>query len=301
MNANADKPSKILLTTDFSESASCALPYAVGLARRHGAELVILHVIVGDSEYVKDREIFKTYQRVSRENATEQLASIEFAGEKDIIIHREITTGWSAKDGIVDFAKAEKPDLIIISTHGHGVVGRFFLGSVARSVTAEAPCPVLCVKCGESGMLDENREEIQIARIMVPIDLSEESRVALKLAVKYAKAYQAELHLMYVVHVDVPEALLSDDSKECFELDEKLHSRIYQRLQNFHREVDPGVEKFVTMVEKGSPAKQIARYAGSQAVDLIILSRKGLGRTPYTLGGVVGGVLHEANCPTLVI
>lgn len=301
MNANADKPSKILLTTDFSESASCALPYAVGLARRHGAELVILHVIVGDSEYVKDREIFKTYQRVSRENATEQLASLEFAGEKDIIIHREITTGWSAKDGIVDFAKAEKPDLIIISTHGHGVVGRFFLGSVARSVTAEAPCPVLCVKCGESGMLDENREEIQIARIMVPIDLSEESRVALKLAVKYAKAYQAELHLMYVVHVDVPEALLSDDSKECFELDEKLHSRIYQRLQNFHREVDPGVEKFVTMVEKGSPAKQIARYAGSQAVDLIILSRKGLGRTPYTLGGVVGGVLHEANCPTLVI
>ncbi len=301
MNQNTVVPAKILLTTDFSESASCALPYALGLAKRHGSELIVLHVIAGDSEYVKDRDIYKSYQRISREKAFEQLAAIEFAGKDDIKIRREITTGWSAKDGIVDFAKAEKPDLIIISTHGHGVVGRFFLGSVARSVTAEAPCPVLCVKCGESGMLDEKREEIHIERIMVPVDLSEDSRVALKLAVGYAKAYRAQLHLIYVVHVDVPPALLSDDSKEFFELDKKLHSRIYERLQAFHREVDPDVEKVVTMVEKGSPAKQIARYAESHEVDLILLSRKGLGRTPYTLGGVVGRLLHEANCPTLVI
>ena len=60
MNKNAVKPAKILLTTDFSESASCALPYALGLARRHDSELVVLHVIVGDSEYVKDRDIHKS-------------------------------------------------------------------------------------------------------------------------------------------------------------------------------------------------------------------------------------------------
>jgi len=301
MNMNTVVPAKILLTTDFSESAACALPYAMGLAKRHGSELVVLHVIAGESEYVQERDIYKSYQRISREKAFEQMASIEFAGEEDIKIRREIATGWAAKDGIVDFAKAEKPDLIVISTHGHGVVGRFFLGSVARSVTAEAPCPVLCVKCGESGMLDENREELKIERIMVPIDLSEESRAALKLAVEYAKVYRAQLHLIYVVHVDVPQAVLSDDTKELFELDEKLHSQIYQRLQAFHHEVDPGVEKVETMVEKGSPAKQIARYAESHSGDLIILSRKGLGRTPYTLGGVVGRLLHETNCPTLVI
>ena len=301
MNKNSVKPAKILLTTDFSESASCAFPYALGLAKRHNSELVILHVIAGDSEYVKDREVFQSYQRISKEKAFAQLASIEFAGSEDIQFRREIATGWSAKDGIIGFAKAEKPDLIIISTRGHGVVGRFFLGSVARSVTAEAPCPVLCVKCDELGMLDEKKVEIQIARIMVPVDLSEESRVALKLAVEYAKAYQAQLHLMYVVHVDIPETILSDDAKGFFELDEKLHSHIYTRLQEFHREVDPGVEKVVTLVEKGSPAKQIARYAESHAVDMILLSRKGLGRTPHTLGGVVGSLLHEAHCPTLVI
>lgn len=301
MNANAVEPSKVLLTTDFSESASCALPYAMGLAKRHGSELIVLHVVAGDSEYVKDSEFFKSYQRESREKAFAKMKHIEFAGNKDLNIRREITTGWSAKDGIVDFAKAEKPDLIVISTHGHGVVGRFFLGSVARSVTAEAPCPVLCVKCSGSGMLDDKREEINIERIMVPVDLSEDSRVALKLAVEYTQAYKAQLHLMYVVHVDVPKALLSDDSMELFELDEKLHSRINTRLQDFHREVDPDVEKVVTLVEKGLPAKQIAYYAESNSVDLIIMSRKGLGRTPHTLGGVVGRLLHEAPCPILVI
>lgn len=301
MNKNGINPAKILLTTDFSESASCAFPFAMGLAKRHNSELVILHVIAGDSEYVKDREIFHSYQRMSQEKAFGQLARIELGGNDDIKIRREITTGWSAKDGIIDFAKAEEPDLIIISTHGHGVIGRFFLGSVARSVTADAPCPVLCVKCDESGMLDEKREEIQIARILVPIDLSEESRGALKLAAEYAKTYNAQLHLMYVVHVDVPMALFSDDTAGYFELDDKLHSLIYKRLQEFHREVGPGVERVVSLVEKGAPAKQIARYAESHEVDLIILSRKGLGRTPHTLGGVVGSLLHEASCPTLVI
>ena len=301
MSANAIKPSKILLTTDFSESASCAFPYAMGLAKRHSSELVVLHVIPGQSEYVKDSEILKSYERISRENASEQLARIEFAGENDIPVRREITTAWSAKDGIIAFAKAEKPDLIVISTHGHGMVARLFLGSVARSVIAESPCPVLCVKCSGSGMLDEKREAIRIEKIMVPIDFSEDSRTAFKMAVEKAKEYDSQLHLMYVAHVDIPKELLTDDSRQYIELDETLHSHIYKRLQVFYREVDPSVEKVVTLVKKGSPAKQIAHYAESQSMDLIIMSRRGMGKNTYTLGGVVGRLLHETPCPTLVI
>ena len=301
MSTNAVKPSKILLTTDFSESASCAFPYAVGLTRSHGSELIVLHVITGHSEYIEDSELLKSYEKIVHEKAFEHLTRLKLAGDNDIKVRREIVSAWSAKDGIIAFAKAEKPDLIVISTHGHGFVAQLILGSVARSVIAAAPCPVLCVKCTDSGMLDDKEQEIRIARIMVPVDLSEDSRTALKLAIEYAKTYDAQLHLMYVVHVDVPPVLLSDGSTQLFELDEKLHSSISKRLQEFQREVDPGIEKVVTMVEKGSPAKRIAHYTESHSVDLIILSRKGLGRTPHALGCVVGRLLHEVHCPTLVI
>jgi nucleotide-binding universal stress UspA family protein len=298
---NAVKPAKILLTTDFSDNATCAFQYAVRLARRHGSELVVLHVVTGHSEYLEDNELLRSYEKIARERATARLARLEFGSDTGINVRREITCAWSAKEGILAFAQKEKPDLIVISTHGHRLVARMFLGSVARSVITEAPCPVLCVRCDECGMLDERTEEIQIGRILVPVDLSEQSRTALKLGIEFARTYDAQLHLMYVVHVDVPSDLLSEDSTRYFDLDDDLHSHISSQLDAFHREVATGVTKVVTMVAKGSPAKRIAEYAASHEVDLITLSRKGLGGTPHGLGCVAGRLLHDACCPTLVV
>jgi len=301
MSRNTARPSQILVTTDFSGNASCAFPYASSLAKIHGSQLTILHVVTGHSEYLPDNEIIKSYEQVIRKEALARLAGLEIPGQNGIRVRREITSAWSAKDGILEFAAAVKPDLIVMSTHGHRLAARLILGSVARSVIAAAPCPVLCVKCAREGMVVDRQGVIRIARILVPIDLSEESRLALNLAVAFVKTYDAQLHLMYVVHIDVPPALITDGTSQNFEVDEVMHSRISMRLQEFQREVDPGIEKVVTMVEKGSPAKRIAHYADSQAIDLIIVSRRGLGKTSHSLGCVAGRLLREAQCPTLVI
>ncbi len=301
MSRKTATPSQILVTTDFSGNASCAFPYASGLARRHGSQLTILHVVTGHSEYLPDSEIAKSYEQTVRKEALARLAGLEIPGQNGIRVRREIASAWSAKDGIIEFATAAKPDLIVMSTHGHRLAARLILGSVARGVIAAAPCPVLCVKCAGAGMLVDRQGGIRIERLLVPIDLSEESRAALNLAVAYVKTYGAQLHLMYVVHVDVPPALVIGGSSHQFEIDEAMHSRISARLQEFQREVDPGIERVVTMVEKGSPAKRVAHYAESHAIDLIIVSRKGLGKTSYSLGSVAGRLLHEAHCPTLVI
>ena len=301
MSQNAAEPALILLTTDFSENAACAYPHAVSLARRHGAELTILHVVTGHSDYLADSEILRSYEKIIRDKATERLAHLELPGQDGLQVRREIVSAWSAKDGIVAYAQEVKPDLIVLSTHGHRLAARLILGSVANSVIGMAPCPVLCVRCGGKGMLNDAGGAIRILRILVPVDLSEESRAALHLAVDFVKNHAAQLHLMYVVHVDVPLALIADDAQPKFDVDQRMHSRISSKLQDFHREVDPGIEKVVTMVEKGSPAKRIAHYAESNSVDLIIVSRKGLGKTSHALGCVAGRLLHEAHCPILVM
>ena len=64
--------------------------------------------------------------------------------------------------------------------------------------------------------------------------------------------------------------------------------------------MDPAIDRVVSLVEKGSPAKQIARYAQAFEMDMIVLSRKGLGDSPHALGGVVERLLHDAPCPMLV-
>lgn len=299
MSPNAAEPARILLTTDFSENAACAYPYAVSLARHHAAELTILHVVTGHSDCLADSEILRSYERVIRDKATERLAHLELPGLNGLRVRREIVSAWSAKDGIVAYAQEMKPDLIVLSTHGHRLAARLILGSVANSVSGTAPCHVLCVRCGGEGMLNDADGSVRILRILVPVDLSKESRAALQLAVDFVKNHAAQLHLMYVVHVEVPLALIAVDAQPRFDVDQKLHSRISNKLQDFHREVDPGIEKVITMVEKGSPAKRIAHYAASNSVDLIIVSRKGLGKTSRALGCAAGRLLHEAHCPIL--
>jgi nucleotide-binding universal stress UspA family protein len=50
-----------------------------------------------------------------------------------------------ARESIVEAARAEKADLVVMSTHGYGGFERLILGSVAATIAREAPCSVLLV------------------------------------------------------------------------------------------------------------------------------------------------------------
>ena len=49
-------------------------------------------------------------------------------------------------EAIVDVARSEQVDMVVVGSHGRGVVGRFFVGSVSEYVVRHAPCPVLVVR-----------------------------------------------------------------------------------------------------------------------------------------------------------
>jgi nucleotide-binding universal stress UspA family protein len=54
--------------------------------------------------------------------------------------------GGVALEQIARTARRQRPDLIVMGTHGRTGVARFFLGSVAARVAATAACPVLTVR-----------------------------------------------------------------------------------------------------------------------------------------------------------
>jgi nucleotide-binding universal stress UspA family protein len=137
---------KIIHPTDFSECAEQARVLAVDLARALGAELIFLHVAVDAAPYregfmsVPEMERFFANQREWARQALEERAT-EARG-RGVAALAHLVTGAPAKE-IVEAARREGADLIVIGTHGRNALERFFLGSVADKVVRTAHCAVV--------------------------------------------------------------------------------------------------------------------------------------------------------------
>lgn len=134
---------KILFPTDFSTSSDAALKYATTLAKERGAKLSIVHVEEPPAAYgggemyygLPDPDVAALKKMLEAIQPTDPLVPFE---------HR-LVTGLPARE-IVELAKEEGVDLIVMGTHGRTGLGRLLMGSVAEAVVRRAPCPVLTFK-----------------------------------------------------------------------------------------------------------------------------------------------------------
>jgi nucleotide-binding universal stress UspA family protein len=145
----------ILLPTDFSECAECALPYATQLARAAGARLVCLYVVepmmppVGYAPVAEPLPAVDVSEQLqqSAERELPKLAEREECAGLDV---EELIVHGEAAAEIVRVAAERAVDLIVISSHGRTGLGRMIFGSTAESVVRHAHCPVLVVKPKDS-------------------------------------------------------------------------------------------------------------------------------------------------------
>lgn len=141
------KLNKVLVATDFSEIADAALAYGSALAKQFGARLHVIHVTenvfmmnVGAAGYVTD---MTAIQKEIDEEAQAQLATRTAAIEPRPTT--AVISGGPPAYSIVDYARDNTIDIVVVGTHGRGGMSRMFLGSVAEHVVRMAPCPVLTV------------------------------------------------------------------------------------------------------------------------------------------------------------
>ena len=140
---------RILVPIDFSDTSAAALKYAIALADTFGARLHLLHVLDSAVEQrwevpmsmVAHREI--EAEAVQRSNA--ELAQLLTRPEREQYRAALVTDRGSPPAAIVDYARREDIDLIVMGTHGRGPVAHLLIGSVAENVVRAAPCPVLTV------------------------------------------------------------------------------------------------------------------------------------------------------------
>jgi nucleotide-binding universal stress UspA family protein len=134
---------KVLVPIDFSDCSLKALEYAVAFAREHDAALTLLNVSpLSDPQYAAVALL-------------ETDTTPETKAELDKLIAQKIPSNLRASAAvlsgdpaaeIVNAARENDFDLIILSTHGHTGIKHLLLGSVAEQVVRRAPCPVLVVR-----------------------------------------------------------------------------------------------------------------------------------------------------------
>ncbi len=145
----------ILVPLDFSTYAEEALPYATTLACKYQAKVTLLHVLplplyIYMGSYKDDgmnawhlaEHILETLE----EEVKQKLATVFSPAERvELEIVEKVTRGLPF-DEIIQEAKKEQVDLIVMTTHGRTGAFHLLLGSVAEQVVREAPCPVLTIR-----------------------------------------------------------------------------------------------------------------------------------------------------------
>ncbi len=135
---------RILLPTDFSDTAQHALDYARELAGRFGASVHLLHVVPDPMQNwaTEAMPVVSDLAERWKADAERRLEEIQLDGPQTV---RAVRIGHAFVE-ILHYAADNAIDMIVMGTHGRGPVEHLLLGSVAEKVVRKASCPVLTVK-----------------------------------------------------------------------------------------------------------------------------------------------------------
>ena len=139
---------KILFAADGSTFTKKALTFLVKNQNLLGPgdELVVLHVQPAISAHVERKLGLAEVTAYQAEQADAVLKPIQKFLDKHSVNHRCIWVAGAAASQIIDASKRERVKMIVMGSHGHGLLSRMFLGSVAQRVLADSEIPTLLVK-----------------------------------------------------------------------------------------------------------------------------------------------------------
>jgi nucleotide-binding universal stress UspA family protein len=240
---------KFLIPIDFSEASAHMLRAAFDLNRHFFASLQILHLFDVPITAGDDSELYLRNYEAYRKSYDDELWEFVRLNRGEFHYDTEVfATSGGHYQGIVSFARAQAPDLIIIGHKGAGKLRRWMLGSVSRYLLTHPPVPVLSIPENFSFPGKEG-----FRRILLTTDLSMELPEAqVRFLTNFAERMQAEIRLL---HVKVKgEVELPSEAKMLKSLRE-----------TFGREVE-----IVPQEPEEHVHEKVARYVGEHDVDLLV-------------------------------
>lgn len=145
----------------------------------------------------------------------------------------------------------------------------------------------------------------QIRRILVPVDFSEHSRIALRFATSLARQLDAKLVLLHVWEPPQyvsPDIMLSVPGWSAMSLEDFSHAEALSAVDVFLEGSDIGYPRPEVRIETGDPAASIVRVANGGDYDMVVMGTQGrAGISRFLLGSVAMKVSGRATIPVLTL
>jgi nucleotide-binding universal stress UspA family protein len=270
---------KILVPTDFSDTAEHALKIAAQLAKKHNSEIYLLHMLElpmqlidpvagGNSQNLPESIFFMklAHQRFAK------LMQRPFL--KDIKVH-ETVMFHQAFDGIMEVSEDYDCDIIIMGSHGASGFKEMFIGSNTEKVVRSSHIPVLVIK-NEHG-------NFEVENFIFATDADGSNKHTLEKAYNFAQLIEAKFHLLFI------------NTLNNFITSTEVRERIDNFISGFNiHDYEMHIYNDVS-VEKG-----ILNFAMKQKKALIGISthgRKGLAH--FFNGSISEDLVNHANMPVV--
>lgn len=282
---NEKKKNTILVPTDFSQVAENALDHAVQVAKSFGNEICIMHIfeesfigsIWGQKNSYKEGLVGQMLQ----EKLDRMVEDIE---KNHGIKARSVIASGRIYSAIQDYIEEDENDIesIIMGTQGaHGMAQ--IVGSNASRVIAGSTVPVVVVKEKQYGQGYQN--------IVLPVDLSLESKQKVWWAIQMAKKFNSTIHIIAIKLTD--EFLMNRVKANLHQVEEVLSKN--------------GVKHTSKMLADeqypGNPADDTLQYAEEINADLImIMTQQEKGFTEFIIGSYAQQIVNKhSSIPVMCI
>lgn len=267
---------KIVVPVDFSEQSEYALKVAASLAKKHKAEILVLHMLELNQAMVTSSEGFHPEQTVFMIRLAEKRFG-KFLNKpylKGISI-QPIVKHFKVFSEVNDVAKKNNADIIVMGSHGTDGVKEIFIGSNAERVVRNAEIPVLVIK--------KEHIDFKVERFLFACGFKEESLSAFKKARAFAKLLNAELKMVYI-NTPGDDFLSTKDA--------------YERISQFLGKAGVGMQ--VEVFNDYSIERGILNYGESISADIIGIpthGRKGLSH--FFMGSIGEDIANHSNVPVV--
>lgn len=266
----------IIVPVDFSQQSEYALEVAASLASKHGAQIIVLHMLELNYAMISSSEAYHPEQTVFLLKAAEKRLSefLEREYLKDIKI-TPVIKHYKVFSEVNEIAKKHNADLIVMGSHGTDGLEEIFIGSNAERVVRNSEVPVIVVK--------KHRPDFKVENFVFACDLREETLPALEKAREFARRMGAKLK---VVYINTPgDHFLSEG-----DMDEQI-SKFLDLTKS-----DVDVVKYCDYsVERG-----VLNYSESTGADLIGIpthGRKGISH--FFMGSIGEDIANHSTIPVV--
>jgi nucleotide-binding universal stress UspA family protein len=141
---------RVMHASDFSPASRAAFAEAVEMAETNRAELVVVHVLTPvmpvAGEGMIPPQTWEDIERSARASAQKSLGALLAKAKKAGVRARGVLLDGVPHEAIVRAVKSQRPNVLVMGTHGRTGLAKFLLGSVTSRVVALSPCPVLTVR-----------------------------------------------------------------------------------------------------------------------------------------------------------